>query len=334
MNIIKRIGVIFSDIKGHGLKKVDGFSTGWDRDGYDGRDLVVNSHGQVTKACDAPLDITSRADDPDVVDTVSLKRDNGSTHMIIDPRDPIVQVRNQLKIGSCASFAGAAHHAVVVKLSTGANVWMSPRYLYLVTRRLAGRNGDTGSTMRDVVRAMKVSGVPPERIFPYDGINKNPLSGKYYDKNPSWFIQAASKANRVAAEGRYMRLDTPVARRERAVTLIENMCSVIATNMPIMGGFYLADSGDDLGVFRTPKSFKEVVGGHAMLIVGYDRHKRMFHVMNSWGAEWGVNGFGQLSFDFVKEGFSSDFWVVDKYEYTDSAAFSMTRPMKIVRGER
>ena len=39
--------------------------------------------------------------------------------------------------------------------------------------------------------------------------------------------------------------------------------------------------------------------GHAMIIVGYDDNKKAFKVMNSWGTQWGENGFIWISYDFI-----------------------------------
>jgi hypothetical protein len=40
-----------------------------------------------------------------------------------------------------------------------------------------------------------------------------------------------------------------------------------------------------------------VQGGHAYVINGYDEATRLFRVKNSWGPDWGVNGYGFLHFD-------------------------------------
>ncbi|MES2742616.1 MAG: C1 family peptidase [Pseudomonadota bacterium] len=50
-----------------------------------------------------------------------------------------------------------------------------------------------------------------------------------------------------------------------------------------------------------------LVGGHAFAIVAYDEHG--FWVQNSWGADWGMDGYGRLSYaDWLQNG--SDVWVV------------------------
>lgn len=40
-------------------------------------------------------------------------------------------------------------------------------------------------------------------------------------------------------------------------------------------------------------------GGHAMVIVGYDDGRAAFKLLNSWGHNWGDNGYGWISYSFV-----------------------------------
>jgi C1A family cysteine protease len=40
-------------------------------------------------------------------------------------------------------------------------------------------------------------------------------------------------------------------------------------------------------------------GGHGVCIVGYDDTKKAFRMVNSWGSDWGDNGFAWLSQDFI-----------------------------------
>lgn len=46
---------------------------------------------------------------------------------------------------------------------------------------------------------------------------------------------------------------------------------------------------------------------HAMVIVGYDDEKRLFKALNSWGTEWGNNGYVWISYDlfinYAREGY-------------------------------
>jgi len=45
------------------------------------------------------------------------------------------------------------------------------------------------------------------------------------------------------------------------------------------------------GVLSMPGPDEDVVGGHAVLAVGYDDASQTFIVRNSWGADWGQAGY-------------------------------------------
>jgi C1A family cysteine protease len=43
-----------------------------------------------------------------------------------------------------------------------------------------------------------------------------------------------------------------------------------------------------------PADAGDVVGGHAVLLVGYDLNSRLWRVRNSWGTGWGEGGYAWL----------------------------------------
>ena len=58
-----------------------------------------------------------------------------------------------------------------------------------------------------------------------------------------------------------------------------------------------------------PKENEEVLGGHAIMAVGYDIQKKVFIIQNSWGDKWGDNGYFYMPFDFItNKEWCSDFW--------------------------
>ena len=60
-----------------------------------------------------------------------------------------------------------------------------------------------------------------------------------------------------------------------------------------------------------PKSGESVVGGHAVVGVGYDDAKSWFVVRNSWGAGWGMKGYFTLPYAYVADNnLASDFWTI------------------------
>jgi len=53
------------------------------------------------------------------------------------------------------------------------------------------------------------------------------------------------------------------------------------------------------------------LGGHAVLVVGYDMNEKRFIVRNSWGSGWGKNGYFTLPFEYVDK-MGNDFWTIKK----------------------
>ena len=54
-----------------------------------------------------------------------------------------------------------------------------------------------------------------------------------------------------------------------------------------------------------------VLGGHAVLIVGYDDTKKWWIVRNSWGVGWGDHGYFYMPYKYALDpNLASDFWIV------------------------
>lgn len=43
----------------------------------------------------------------------------------------------------------------------------------------------------------------------------------------------------------------------------------------------------------------EVINRHSVLLVGYDDQDRILYFQNSYGTQWGKNGFGRISYDYI-----------------------------------
>ena len=65
------------------------------------------------------------------------------------------------------------------------------------------------------------------------------------------------------------------------------------------------------GVVPMPAPGEQVVGGHAVLAVGYDDSAQTFMVRNSWGTGWGQAGYFTMPYAYLTtRGLSSDFWTI------------------------
>lgn len=56
-------------------------------------------------------------------------------------------------------------------------------------------------------------------------------------------------------------------------------------------------------------------GGHAVMAVGYDDETERFIVRNSWGADWGQNGYFTMPYEYVENRkLADDFWTIRKQD--------------------
>lgn len=92
-------------------------------------------------------------------------------------------------------------------------------------------------------------------------------------------------------------------------TNISNVINSLASNKPVVIGLSLRKSFQEVsknGVYSPNEYYftnnKKAKSGHALCIVGYDNIKSQFEVINSWGINWGNNGFFYLKYDdFLKD---------------------------------
>ena len=99
----------------------------------------------------------------------------------------------------------------------------------------------------------------------------------------------------------------------------------------VFSGYTEADEAG--GEFPYPQPGEKQVGGHAMVVAGYDDTKRIRNaphagallVRNSWGPEWGDHGYGWLPYDYVTTGLATDWWSLIKAAWVDTAVFGLER---------
>ena len=66
-----------------------------------------------------------------------------------------------------------------------------------------------------------------------------------------------------------------------------------------------------------PSTREQLLGGHAVLAVGYDDTPQRFLVRNSWGVEWGDHGDFTIPYAYlVDNDLSDDFWMLTLVETT------------------
>ena len=243
----------------------------------------------------------------------------------IDWRSYCSPVENQLSIGSCTAHAGVGMVEYYERRAFGRHIDASRLFLYKVTRNLLGWTGDTGAYLRSTMGALTVFGVPPERYYPYAVAD--------YDNEPSAFLYAFAQSFQAIS---YYRLDPSGVSRD---ALLARIKTNLAAGLPSMFGFTVYSSIRQAGAsgeIPFPIASETVLGGHAIMAVGYDDAKKIKNtspagttttgallIRNSWGTSWGDGGYGWLPYEYVLRGLAVDWWSLIKKEWVNTQNFGL-----------
>jgi C1A family cysteine protease len=214
---------------------------------------------------------------------------------IVDLRPYCSPIEDQGNLGSCTGNAIAGAIELLDKRA-GRTLDVSRLYIYYYERLLEGTvNYDNGAYIRDGMRAVYNYGAPVENLWPYD-ITK-------------FKTQPSSQAVLDGAK-RKVTLYQAVANHQGCLDSLAN-------GYPVVIGFSVYSSFETNTVARTgimpyPNVSRErLLGGHAVLLVGYDKTKQVYIVRNSWGSGWGDRGYFYMPFQVIQNtSMSSDFWTI------------------------
>jgi C1A family cysteine protease len=213
----------------------------------------------------------------------------------VDLRSHCSPVENQGNLGSCTGNALAGAVEFLEKKDKAKFVNVSRLFIYFNERVIEHSvNEDAGAMIRDGIKSLVKQGVCSEKKWPY-------VIGKFAVKPPSACYKEAA-THQVTA---YARINT-----------LDEMRACLAGGYPFVFGFSVYESFESAQVAKTgivpmPKPKEKLLGGHAVLGVGYDDSKKCVLVRNSWGTDWGMKGYFTLPYDYVaSRSLSDDFWAI------------------------
>jgi len=203
-------------------------------------------------------------------------------HFITDLPKLSCPILDQGNLGSCLANA---IYALIYIISNG-KYKLSRLQLYMCYRAIDGSSlcDDTGGTVRGGMSAIKNYGISTETYWPYVITNFSKLA-------PSKsFVNTYPLKNFVY---QFIPQD------------LTNIRKCLISGKPIVIGIEIYSSFetpevDKYGVVPMPnKATETLLGGHAILLVGFTDSSQIFKFQNSWGSGWGDNGYGYLPYSYV-----------------------------------
>ena len=213
----------------------------------------------------------------------------------VDLRTTCSPVENQGQLGSCTANALVGGLEFLERKAGKQVTDLSRLFIYYNERAMEGTiNEDAGAMIRDGVKTLVKQGVCTEKKWGYD---------------------IAKFAVKPSAACYRQGLTHQVQSYHRILTLLE-MRDCLAEGYPFVFGFTVYEAFESATVAKTgklnlPKPKEKVLGGHAVMAVGYDDASKRFLVRNSWGADWGLQGYFTMPYGYLDDrNLSDDFWTL------------------------
>ena len=218
----------------------------------------------------------------------------------IDYTVQMTPVRNQGAEGTCVGFATAV----------GVKEWMeqkeyklyiplSPRYVYEYARKIDGSSPDSeGTTLVAATKTLVSKGICEEKFWPYVAQNpgkpdsKADLNASRYKIQPGWARITNEKELR-----HYL--------NEYGPTLI---------GVVVYNNWYREKNGHIPNPTLWERYINGALGGHAICLVGYDDKTQEYKFKNSWGSDWGDNGYGYLTYKHIRQIMMDAIGMIDMIE--------------------
>ncbi|MCP4601172.1 MAG: C1 family peptidase, partial [Proteobacteria bacterium] len=211
---------------------------------------------------------------------------------------------------SCVAHAVAGAIDVLETKAGLPYVPPSRLFLYFNARRYHSKSvTDSGTYIRTCIKGLLKAGVPDEKYWPFS------TSKSKINRRPGWepYMKAFSRR-----DGEYYAIRSSGSARIASIKAALSDGYPVAFGTPVAKSF-LSSSGPH--VVDKPSSADTIVGGHAMLIVGYkeDAGRVLFEVLNSWGTRYRDDGYVWLTDDYIKWRLTNDLTIIKGWKRLKNA---------------
>ncbi len=214
-----------------------------------------------------------------------------------DLRPHCPPVYDQGALGSCTANAiGGAMQFERHKQKLKPDFVPSRLFIYYNERVMENSvDSDAGAQIRDGIKSIANQGDCPEKEWPYD-------IAKFTHKPKQECYQDAIKYKAV--------------QYQRVPQILNQMKGCLASGYPFVFGFsvyteFESDAAAKTGEINMPGPKEKLLGGHAVVAVGYDDSTQRFIVRNSWGDWWGIKGYFTMPYSYLTDSnLADDFWTI------------------------
>lgn len=208
----------------------------------------------------------------------------GAANSSVDLSPKMPPVYDQGNTSSCTGN-GVAACVEYLRLCQGLRDFTPSRlFLYYNGRTYENTsNSDAGAEIADVVKGVQQFGYCHEDVWPFieTKVTVSPDQSCYLDaKKHNVF-----NVNDVAQD-------------------LNHMKYILEHHGPIIFGStlyasFLSKSVEENGMVPMPNPREKVLGGHCMVIVGFDDETQRFKVRSSWGKNWGAEGYCFMPYEYI-----------------------------------
>ncbi len=226
-------------------------------------------------------------------------------------------VMNQGNCGSCVAFASVATLEATYRINS-ALPWLTPTFSPQQLFNCGGGACSMGWRPGNAAAFLKKSGIVDAACVPYESGS----TGKDVQCKRNFCENQADRTYKIADSS------TPSGWGGSASKVKEALKKgPLVTTMTVYGDFTAYSSG----IYKSVSN--ERVGGHAVSLVGFNDQGRYWIVRNSWGSDWGENGFVRVSYD-DKSGIGDSTWAFQTNPEDNYISIQSPADHEYVSGEK
>lgn len=217
---------------------------------------------------------------------------------IIDLRENFSDVYDQGKIGSCTANALCS----IFEYDNTDGFKGSRLFLYYNERIFINETDkDDGAFIEDGISALKIYGLCNESEWAYklENVLIKPSDKSYENAKNNFVIEAINIDNNLDIIKEWLNKNEPIA---VGISIYSN---------------FMSSTTSKTGMVSMPIKTDKFIGGHAVIICGYDDYQQLFILRNSWGNYWGDKGYFYLPYEYVlNTNLCNNMWIIIKSKFT------------------